>query len=320
MGSFRWPPRPIDAGDKARVPEADSSDAVLVEAGPGLETAPSGTGSRDVADAPGWGGFVGFGSSLELALMGGGGGMSLDGWEPAGIDRCCRRCAGPAGAGERDGGGCSACRGVRLVWDAAVSLGAYDGELRRAVMACKYWRDRRVGAALGRLLGARVAELVEAEGIERGGVLVTPVPTTTRRRLENGGIDHAMLLADGVAGALGVPARRVLARKHGPRLAGRSSVRARAEAMKGLVRARAAGGLGVPSAVVLVDDVRTTGATATACIRELQDLFGGRGARRGRNKRGARGGEGTRYWLATAAVTAAGRRASAGGAVPEEGV
>ena len=280
--TFRWPPAPLQ----------DGPVVVDLETGPGaiedsrMRSRRGGdTGSTSRRE------HLGFWASLESALLGGGGGVDLNGWEPDPVDRICPRCGGPTGPGEVDRSGCAGCRGKRLAWTHTVRLGVYDGDLRRAIMACKYHRDRGVGRVLGRLLAERVADRFRDSGIGVGEVMVVPVPTTTRRRLMNGGLDHTMILAEGVSRVLGTRPVRLLERRHTPHQAGLSAA-ARARNVAGTIRVR--GGRRPPRAdhVVLVDDVRTTGATASACFRAIRSGMGERGV-----------GDPPCFWLAVAAVS-----------------
>lgn len=322
-GGFRWPPRDDagaaqDAGPGGPEPrqEQRGDEAGRVGAGRGYSSGSGSAGavraSGSVSEPFGWL------ARLELGLLGGGGGVSLAGWEPAAQGRLCFRCGAIVGAGEVGVGGCGGCRRLRLLWDRAVCLGPYEGRLREAIMACKYHGDRGAGRRVGRLLGERAAGELAGRRPEEG-VAVVPVPTTLRRRLSNHGLDHSGLLARAVADSVGAGVCRWLGRTHGPRLAG-SSVTARAEAVRGMIRPGVPAVTGRPGLVLLVDDVRTTGATATACIRQLRTLLGqdsGR-SRSGGSGSGA-GGDETRYWLVTAAVTAKGRRSGAAAGVVSGG-
>lgn len=91
--------------------------------------------------------------------------------------------------------------------------------------------------------------------------MVTWIPTSPRRVRERG-FDHGRLLAVQVARALGVPCRRLLVRGDGPPQTGRS----RAERLTAPpLRARCS----VSGRIIAVDDVVTTGATATAAAAAL---------------------------------------------------
>ncbi len=138
----------------------------------------------------------------------------------------------------------------------------YEGALARAVRGLKFagWRG----------LAPRLAAAMAACG-PLPAEAVTWVPLHPRRRARRG-FDQAELLARGVAGELGLPARGLLRRvADTPAQASRGA----ADRRRALRRAfRAAGP--APRSVLLVDDVLTTGATAAACARALRAAGVGR--------------------------------------------
>jgi predicted amidophosphoribosyltransferase len=128
-------------------------------------------------------------------------------------------------------------------------------------------------------------------------VVVVPVPTSWRRRMERG-IDHTGVLAAAAGREAGVRVVRGLGRRHTPAQVGLSAT-ARAANIRGAFRVRAAlGRLDGVRAVVVLDDVRTTGATMTAACRAVRGVVG----------------KGAEIWALTVLV-ATDRR----GAIPESG-
>lgn len=144
---------------------------------------------------------------------------------------------------------------VPLAW--AMGLGSYQGPLGALVRAGKYRPDPTVFDQLGQWM----AEAFHRRLPTADAVVAVPVPT--RRRLLRG-FDQGQLLGDALARALGIPLLPALQRIRASEQAGRFG-RSRASGARGAFRARGA----VPAHVILVDDVCTTGATASACADEL---------------------------------------------------
>jgi predicted amidophosphoribosyltransferase len=157
------------------------------------------------------------------------------------------------------------------------ALGAYDGVLRDVLLG--YKERGRHGLAVP--LGALLADVVAASlGGAPGGVLLVPVPATAKAARDRHG-DHMVRLARRAAARLrraGWPAAvarplRALPRPDSAELgaaeravAAESAFRIRAGRVPGLRRVAA------ERAVVVVDDIVTTGVTLTAVSRELSSV------------------------------------------------
>jgi predicted amidophosphoribosyltransferase len=161
--------------------------------------------------------------------------------------RCARRLASAAPL--RSGGP----GGIDCAWSAA----AYEGVARELVVALK----------LRRLLSVADLMAERIEWLAPGDLLsgsIVPVPSGRWRTLRRG-FDPAGEIAGALAGRVGLPLENCLARRGGGRQVGRPRGRRVGDPPR--VYARGA----VPSSVLLVDDVLTTGATLTACARALRE-------------------------------------------------
>jgi predicted amidophosphoribosyltransferase len=140
--------------------------------------------------------------------------------------------------------------------DALVSLCAYDGAGRDLVLALKRANRRDAARPLGEALAEAARPVVGP-----GPAVVTWAPTTPARRRARG-FDQAEVLARSVARAAVLPAARLLWRNGGPQAGLDRLARLSGPAF-------AASGLPT-SAVVLVDDVVTSGATMAAAAAALR--------------------------------------------------
>jgi ComF family protein len=142
---------------------------------------------------------------------------------------------------------------VAAVW-------THEGAARELVLGLKL-RGMRTFAEP--LVGGLV-DLVMRMGTEAGVVTWPPCSRTDKRRR---GFDHAELLARGLATRIGLPAEPLLRR------VGRAADQAglsgeeRRRNLLGAFEART-----TPEAVLLVDDVVTTGATLHACAGALRSV------------------------------------------------
>jgi predicted amidophosphoribosyltransferase len=187
-----------------------------------------------------------------------------EGWMPDPLSAYCWRCATSVGAHEAIAEGCPACRERRLPWSRAVRLGEYTGLVREVVHEVKFTAWRRLGMDAGRLLGDQLLPLLER--VDRNNVVIVPVPSTFRRRMARG-IDHTLVLSRGVRLVTGAPIARALQRRHRPSQVGLPMTERR-QNVSGSMRLRRGTNL-AGKLVIVLDDVRTTGATMTEACRAL---------------------------------------------------
>ncbi|HEV3468415.1 MAG TPA: double zinc ribbon domain-containing protein [Pyrinomonadaceae bacterium] len=191
-------------------------------------------------------------------------------WREAGVftggETLCWKCGAPAAegtAGVADAASVRCRRCERDEFTAARACGPYAGALRAAVLSLK--REPRVGARLARLL----AEAQRRPPLDAATVVV-PVPLHPER--ERGrGFNQAAVLGRALSRRTGLPLDEwSLARvAHTERHRAGMDRQARRETVEGafrVVRPRLVEG----QRVLLVDDVFTTGATASACAAALR--------------------------------------------------
>lgn len=155
---------------------------------------------------------------------------------------------------------------------AAAFVGDYGTGLGAALRTLKFHDTPRLAQALGAALTPAIARVVVELGAT--GAVLVPMPTD-RTRMRERGFDHALLLATAAADASGYPVAELLERTRAVPPLHRLGRLERRRALDGAVALRAAspGALSgtVPdgAAVVLVDDVWTSGATFEAAARAL---------------------------------------------------
>jgi ComF family protein len=162
---------------------------------------------------------------------------------------------------------CPSCRRrPYLAIDAGRAAGDYDGTLREIIHAFKYEGRRTLARPLGALLRDAGNELLD------GASCVVPVPLHPWRRIHRGfnqAADLAATLPLPVVYALW--RRRVTLPQTGLTAGARRRNVRGAFRVSPLVPRRVLRSMVVDRAIVLVDDVRTTGATLDACAHVLKD-------------------------------------------------
>lgn len=198
-----------------------------------------------------------------------------NGWEPDHPNVYCWRCAGSVGPHEHDGEGCASCRTKKLSWNRALRLGRYENELRDEILSLKLQAWRPGGAGLGKFLGRVIADQLSQAHIRPDQARLVPVPTHRWRRIARG-VDHTLVLTRAASDASGCPVNSVLRARYRPDQVGLSAT-ARAANMKGAFECRkrqlqrSSRESDNPARVwVLIDDVRTTGATFAAASKMLR--------------------------------------------------
>ncbi len=203
-------------------------------------------------------------------------------WRPDTPDDYCWRCGARAGPfevtpPESPEPGCSDCRSTRPSWSRFIRLGDYSGLLREAIHEMKFARWRQLGLSLGRQLGHAIREQMDWAKVDPDHLWLIPVPASFLRRFTRG-IDHTLVLAQGAREITGGRILRPISRLHRPsQLQVPPSQRSRNVAGSFKPRRPPAAwkreaSMPVESpapTLVLIDDVKTTGATMTAACRAV---------------------------------------------------
>ena len=158
-------------------------------------------------------------------------------------------------------GKCALCRLGVSGFDAVYSYGSYEGSLRKLIQLFKYDRVRPLAAHFGKLMAIGLPR-------EERFDLIVPMPLHWRRRWSRG-YNQAALLAREISKRWNTPARNVVRRARATRpQAGLTNAKRRANvagAFKMKPGVRLDG-----MRILLIDDVLTTGTTASACARVLK--------------------------------------------------
>jgi ComF family protein len=158
-----------------------------------------------------------------------------------------------------ESGQCALCRLGLNGFDAVYSYGSYEGSLRKMIHLFKYGGVQPLARVFGNFLAAALPRELRFD-------LIVPMPLHWTRRWRRR-YNQAALLAREVSKRWNVPLRNVVKRRRATTPQAGLSNAQRRENVSGAFRAtRKLTGLHV----LLVDDVLTTGASASACARALK--------------------------------------------------
>jgi len=172
---------------------------------------------------------------------------------------------------DQPGARCRICQSVQPPFERAVAYGSYDGRLRDLIHLLKYEQVRPAAKVLGRLLADAIAALEPS--LPAGTIAVVPVPLHTHKKSQRG-FNQAELIAGAALKQLSCPDRfelctRVLVRVRDTGSQIGLSRHQRGQNLRGAFAVKE--GVAISGRdVLLVDDVYTTGATASECARALR--------------------------------------------------
>ena len=177
----------------------------------------------------------------------------------------CDFCAAEIRAVNPLGEGCPLCLGADLRFNQAVCLGNYAGLLRDLVVRMKNQRDDHLAVRLGQVLADKASRQPFFGSVD----LVVPVPTHWSRRLMRG-FCAAEILSESLAERAKVRlTRRLVRMNRSTEKQGKLSIAKRRKNMVGVFELAAKADV-AGKVVLLVDDVMTSGATASELAKCLK--------------------------------------------------
>ncbi len=188
-------------------------------------------------------------------------------WTPDTTEDYCPRCGASAGPGSVTPRGCPFCLTLSFPWQRLTRLGFYGEPLDDWIRDLKFHRRWR----FGQWMGEQLAEAIDTPADPKK-LVVCPVPMHRLRRWHRG-YNQADLIARAAAKSLGLTCAPILKRvKHTPPQTAIAPSRRHDNVRHSfdIEKVDLAG-----HDVILIDDVKTTGATLSTCTR----LLTGAGAR-----------------------------------------
>ena len=165
---------------------------------------------------------------------------------------------------------CLLCQRVDPPYERAVAYGSYDAGLRDLIHLLKFQQVRPAAAVLGRLLAETIANLEQAMPV--GTIAVVPVPLHTRKQAQRG-FNQAEMIAHSALKQLSRPKRLdlctgVLVRRRDTGSQIGLTNHQRRENLRGAFAVSDPTRI-LERDILLIDDVYTTGTTASECARVL---------------------------------------------------
>lgn len=180
------------------------------------------------------------------------------------IPPICARCGRPQRLEVNSAPLCRQCRETRYYFSKARAVAVYEGSLREILSELKYRYRPELGEALGKLL----VEWVKLHPKFPDFKLIIPIPINDRK-LEQRGYNQAELLAKPLQKYLGIPlANDIIMREKITESQNALCKEERFQNMQGAFRVVNAERL-ASAKVLLIDDILTTGATASEAARVL---------------------------------------------------
>ncbi|MHB8793025.1 MAG: ComF family protein [Thermoleophilia bacterium] len=186
----------------------------------------------------------------------------------------CGRCGRPSTLPQHldssgNAGGCIECRSRELHFERARAVFAFEGPARSLVHRLKYSGQRRLATYMGELT-CNQADLTPWSKV----VTLTHVPLHSSKLLSRG-YNQAGLYARALSRKLGMPLQDLLCKQHQTSAQKQLGFEERRRNLEGSIILRRGVNLRSDAGpVVLVDDVYTTGSTASECARVLKEGLG----------------------------------------------
>lgn len=190
---------------------------------------------------------------------------ALHDWSADAPEAYCPRCGLTVGKGEATAGGCGTCRDMKLPWDHLTRLCAYVPPMRDWIHEMKFGRYWPWSRWLGDQLAASLPPMDDP--------IVVPIPLHWTRRMKRG-FDQSVLIGRQISLRRHWPMARLVRRSM--RTRPQSSLATQSDRMSNVRNAFEIVSVNLSGrSVVLVDDVKTSGATAGRCARLLRERGAG---------------------------------------------